>query len=153
MLNLLRKRSSLLFFPLLLSGCGSGGETENSVVVDSSVEQKPAEAEPLEMNALVAEANFRFTTKTNVQVKITLNDYQDQRAYVSIYSGYHHLDSGRYYPDSATKIIAGALQKGMFSQAFIGLNNQQQYLVEVWLYDGSEPLQKELLLNNSQLTW
>ncbi|MFT6984550.1 MAG: hypothetical protein ACJAT7_000347 [Psychromonas sp.] len=158
MLNILKKRLSLLFYTLLLSACGgSGGETQSPVVVDSvidsAVESISTEEAPLAIHELVATRDFSFTTKTEIEVEIVLNDYQDQRAYVSIYSIYQRLDSGRYYPDSASKVIDGGLLQGEFRQAFIGLNNQQHYLAEVWLYDGSDPLQKELFLNNSDLTW
>ena len=47
-----------------------------------------------------------------------------QCAYVSVYSAYQRLDSERYYPDATSRLIAGALQDGSFTQSFIGLNNQ-----------------------------
>jgi len=157
MLNILKKQFSLAFCSLLLSGCGSGGETESLVSVDPAPVapdiEPAAEEVPLEMRELVAAQDFSFTTKNNIQVDIALNDYQDQRAYLSIYSVYQRLDSGRYYPDSASRVIGGALQRGMFEHVFIGLNNQQQYLIEVWFYDGREPLQKVLPVNNKQLRW
>ena len=76
-----------------------------------------------------------------------------QRAYVSIYRKYQLLDSGRYYPDSTSRVIAGALQNGIFKQSFIGFNNQQKYLIEICFYDARVPIQRELLLKNNHLIW
>jgi len=155
----------LSLFCLMLNACGgSGGGSEDAAnVISESPEATLTETVDIEpvaveqalpaMRDLVAAKDFTFTTKNNIQLQLTLNDYQQQRAYVSLYSAYQKLPSGRYYPDSASRVIGGALQSGTFEQSFIGLNNQQQYLIEVWFYDGREPLQKELLVNNKQLIW
>lgn len=161
MLNIISKAFTLLLLSLMLSACGgSGGGSESATSVISETPEpiadiQPVEAEQsvIEMQELVAADGFTFTTKNAVQLQLALNDYQQQRAYVSLYSAYQQLPSGRYYPDPASRVIGGALQNGTFAQSFIGLNNQQQYLLEVWFYDSREPLQKELSVKNKQLLW
>lgn len=165
MLNTIIKSFVLLLFCLTINACGgSGGGSEDTALVisESSVAAVTEEiaVEPIaveqavpEMRDLVAADGFTFTSKNNIQLQIILKDYQRQRAYVSLYSTYQQLPSGRYYPDSASRVIGGALQNGEFTQSFVGLNNQPKYLIEIWFYDGLEPLQKELLVSNKQLIW
>ncbi|MFT6926261.1 MAG: hypothetical protein ACJAZP_001871 [Psychromonas sp.] len=164
MLNTILKPFTLLFFCLLLNACGgSGGESESasnilessnetvSVVEPVAVESFVVEEGQLQIDYLVAAQDFSFTTKETIEVIVELND--DQRAYISVYKDYQLLDSGRYYPDSASRVMGGALQNGSFTQSFTGLNKQSQYLLEVWFYDGSEPLQQEIYVDNNQLIW
>ena len=143
----------------MLNACGgSDGGSENVEAIIESPNETVSEIESVsveqalqEMDSLVATQDFSFTTKDNIEVIVELND--DQRAYISLYQEYQQLDSGRYYPDSASLVISGALQNGLFKQSFIGLNKQTQYLLEVWFYDGSEPLQQELIVDDNQLIW
>ena len=151
MLNTIIKLISLLLFSLILSGCGGSGGGDAQENAELQLEQ--AEAVTTTMDSLVAAEDFSFTSKKQIQVILELNYYQDQRAFVSVYREYQQLDSGRYYPDSASRVISGQLQSGIFNESFTALDNQQEYLIEVWFYDGREPLQKELSVNNNQLIW
>lgn len=149
MVNTIIQRISLLLFSLIVSGCGGsgGGDAQENAELQA---QPAAEAA---MDSLVAAEGFAFTSKQQIQVRLALSAYQDQRAFVSVYRAYQYLDSGRYYPDSASRVISGPLQSGIFNASFTALDKQQQYLVEVWFYDGREPLQNELSVNNKQLIW
>lgn len=158
MLNKYIKLISLLFFSLSVSGCGGSGggdSTENGKNTEERnnevyVVEAESTTEPrLTIDALVAAEDFTFSNKNNIQILLELT--VEQRAYVSVYSKYQLLDSGNYYPDPVSKVVAGALQDGIYKESFTGLNNQQQYLIEVWFYDGSDPLQKELLVNDNRL--
>jgi hypothetical protein len=158
MLNTILKIFTLLFFCLMLNACGGGGESEGTKNMPESASESSADLESasaeeaqLAIDSLVAVEGFSFTTKDTIEVIVELNDHQ--RAYVSVYSDYQQLDSDRYYPDSASRVLGGALQNGIFKQSFTGLNKQQQYLIQVWFYDGREPLEKELSVDNKQLIW
>ena len=159
MLNTILKPFALLLFCLMLNACGgSSGESENAQGIIESPEETGSEVESvvaeqvlMEMDFLLAAQDFSFTTKENIEVRVELND--DKRAYISLYKKYQQLDSGRYYPDSKSLVIAGALQNGIFEQSFTSLNKQPQYLIEVWFYDGSEPQQQEIIVHNNQLIW
>ena len=159
MLNTSMKLISLLLFSLILGGCGGAGgsaestENKESAAGEPLVFAEPVEQAVLEMDSLVAAEDFTFTSKNQIQVLVELSAYQELRSYVSLYREYQQLDSGRYYPDPASRVISGVLQNGIFAQSFTGLNNQQQYLIEVWFYDGREPLQKALSVNENQLLW
>jgi len=112
-----------------------------------------------EMSLLVANSEFDFTSKQQIDVTLDLieelsyTDKIDQRAYVSIYRDYQLLDSGTFYPNASSRIIGGDLQNGIFNHSFVSLNNQSSYLVEVWFYNGEEPIQKEIEVVGNSLTW
>ncbi len=136
---------------IMLSGCGGGGDSEAAAPIAPTVDQND---EPVvDINTLVAAPDFSFTTKSDVTVNLNIEQYQDQRSVINIYRQYQLLDTGDYYPKTASRVVSGPLINGHFSQSFIGLNQQTQYLVEVWSFDGSPPLQRELTVTNNQLNW
>ncbi|PKG37903.1 hypothetical protein [Psychromonas sp. Urea-02u-13] len=166
------KRSSLLAMSVLMIGCGGGGGGGGSAAGSDSnaTDTNTDSAIPLitiannsgaaestqtaiEMQDLVASPKFLFTSKQAVQVSVSLSEYQLQRAYISVYGDYQQLPSGRFYPDSSSRTVAGDLQQGQFDNTFVSLTNQSTYLVEVWLYDGQDALQKELTLSDNKLLW
>lgn len=158
MLNTTMKLSNVMFFLLLVTGCGGSGGGGSSVepqqvTIDQvmDVESEPVESTSLAMVDLVANEDFTFANKNQVDVLLELPEYNTQRGYVSVYKAYQQLDSDRFYPDSTSRVISGALVNGLFEQSFASINNQQQYLIEVWFYDGQEPIQKVLALAGNQL--
>lgn len=152
----------LLYLSQCLVACGDSSkgdssEGDNSAQIPEDIinVQIPEETiDPIEqMNTLVASADFNFTSKSNVSVKIELVEYQQERTFVSLYSDYQRLESGLYYPRSESRLLAGQLENGSFEQDFIKLTQQQSYLVEVWFYDHRPPLQKEIMIIDNTLTW
>ncbi|WDD98542.1 hypothetical protein [Thalassomonas actiniarum] len=145
---------------LMISACGGGGGDSGS---ESNVAPPPADnviidqeetPDPIaELKNLVIADDFSFTTKEQVTLTVSLDEYAGQRAYVSLYSDYRLLPSGEYYPIADSRVVAGNLQQGQFHQVFTHLKQQHNYLAEVWLYDLSPPLQRELILNENTLSW
>ena len=140
---------------IMLNGCGGGGDSGAAAPIVQAVEPTPDQNdEPVvDINTLVAAPDFSFTTKSDITVNLTIEQYQDQRSIINIYRQYQLLDTGDYYPKPASRVVSGPLLNGHFSQTFIGLNQQAKYLVEVWSFDGSPPLQRELTVTNNQLSW
>ncbi|NRA54068.1 MAG: hypothetical protein HRU23_07985 [Gammaproteobacteria bacterium] len=145
-------RSTLFFIiagltTLSLISCGG---SDDSAANSSSAEQS-ADA-VLDINQLVAANDFSFTTKSTIEVEIDLAQYSDQRAYLNIYRSYQLLDSGQYYPDPASRILASALTDGKINHSFIGLQQQGEYLIEIWRYDGQQPHQQTVTVVDNRLT-
>jgi len=132
---------------LLLNGCGGSEQGTDSLSNDVEA------ANQLDINQLIAPDDFSFTTKSTVEVEIDLEQYRDQRAYLNIYRSFQLLDSGQYYPEPASRILAGALNDGKVAHSFVGLQQQQQYLIEIWRYDGQLPQQKLVVLQDNRLDW
>jgi len=133
---------------LSLISCGGGGSDDsasNSGSVDQSID------EALNINQLVAANDFSFTTKSTIEVAIDLAQYSDQRAYLNIYRSYQLLDSGQYYPDPASRVLASALTEGKINHSFIGLHQQPEYLIEIWRYDGQLPQQQTVMVVDNRI--
>lgn len=153
-----------LIFPCLwavmISACGGGGGDSGSdnntspPPADNTIIEQEETPDPIaELKNLVIDDDFSFTTKEQVSLTVSLDEYAGQRAYVSLYSDYRQLPSGEYYPVADSRVIAGNLQQGEFNQVFTHLKQQQNYLAEIWLYDLSPPLQRELTLKENTLSW
>ncbi len=153
--------ASLFMITFLITACGGGGSSssaaiengsDNSITIGNN-DAGAAISTQKTMQELVAADDFLFTSKEEVQVSVSLNEYNNKRAYISVYGDYQQLPSGRYYPNAGSRTTAGNLEQGQFKSSFITHNEQPTFLVEVWLYDGQDAIQKELSLTNNKLTW
>lgn len=155
-----------------LIGCGGGGSgggtattpvdtviAENNETMVNSVENIQVADTELAMNELIASDNFTFTNKQKINVELDLtqlltdNNQTGQRAYVSIYADYQLLPSGEIFPQSSTRVLAGDLINGQFNHDFVAMNNQNEYLIEIWFYNGQPAIQKQEKVIANRLTW
>jgi len=113
----------------------------------------------VEMDELRASADFSFSDKNQITVSIDIakllaeNGQTGARAYLSIYSDYRLLPTEKFYPDASSRVLAGDLSDGTFNQSFVALNEQSDYLIEVWFYNGEQPLQTEKAVIKNSLIW
>jgi len=137
-----------------LNGCGGGGEETPSVAAITPEPQtdNSADSEELDINALIAEPDFSFTTKSQVALTVNISAQQDERRHINLYSQYQKLDNGNYYPDPNSRIIRAVMHNGHYESTFTNTTSQQSYLIEVWRDDLSFPLQQELALVNNNLS-
>lgn len=165
MFNFTIKIAVSVLFMFQLIGCGgSGGGSDQAVVtVDDTLTDEETQvlidAAKVEMGQLVADEAFEFTNKQQINValdltdELALNNQTGQRAYVSIYRDYQLLASNEFYPDASSRVIAGELQNGLFNHVFTNLDDQSDYLIEVWFYDGEKPIQQEKSIISAGLIW
>lgn len=149
-------------FIVSLMGCGGGGgdtppasiPEDETPVIEDPVTVLPEEAS-VAISELKASEDFTFTSKEEVEVSLDLaNEVDtDTRAYVSVYSDYTLLDSGDFYANGSSRVVSGSLEDGQFSSAFISLDGQDTYLIEIAYYTGEAPLQKEQTVTDNSLTW
>ena len=149
-------------FIVSLMGCGGGGGGGDSTPTpepEAPVIEDPVLALPPVADVAIADLkasdDFTFTSKEEIEVSLDLSSEvtSGERAYVSVYSDYTLLDSGEFYPNSASRVVAGSLDDGKFSSAFTSLNSQSTYLIEIAYYTGEAPLQKEQTVADNSLTW
>ncbi|MCP4322778.1 MAG: hypothetical protein GY951_17580 [Psychromonas sp.] len=179
MFNIKLKVMMSVLLILFITACGGsgGGEqtatpvakpkpTPKPVPVAESADETESDVAKLEalgavqaMNNLKVQADFTFTSKQQVKVSLDLTellalyDQTGQRAYVSVYHDYTKLPTGDYYPNSSSRILSGEIKDGQFQHYFIHLNNQADYLVEIWFYNGAKPVQKELTVAANNIYW
>jgi len=165
------KNITILVLLSTLIGCGGGGGggaatppastviVENNETVVNTVEVVQVADTELPMSELIASADFTFTNKQQINVALDLsellavNNQTGQRAYVSIYGDYQLLPSGEIFPQASSRVLAGDLINGQFNHAFIAMNNQNEYLIEVWFYNGQPAIQKQEKVIDNRLSW
>lgn len=181
--NFLPKTSSTFFLiviNILLTACG-GNEEENKTnstvqeetydifselevpIINETVAQlteniatdnlSENEEKAFDMDTLVAAENFDFINKEEITVTLNFAEYKDKRGYISVYQAYRTIEDGKLFPLADSRVLAGSLIDGEFRKSFTNLNNTQQFLIELWFYDGTKPIQTEITVVNSQLTW
>jgi len=141
---------------------------EEFVVIEEdrvvAVQQEEVYVEPpavatIEMDQLVASDDFTFTSKEEITVALDLSDTLSEsgqsglRARASIYSEYTLLSNGQFYPTQKSLVIAGDLDNGQFNSTFTRLKDQSEYLIDVWFYNGDDPIQLEKTIVANTLTW
>ncbi|MGR5118043.1 hypothetical protein ACPV5Q_02080 [Vibrio astriarenae] len=159
-----------LVMSFALIGCGGGGggggsaapaqaaeETAEAVaeetteVVEEVVEQVETvvESTAQSMQDLVIPDGFSFDPITEMNIDIDISNLSTQRAYVSIYSEYEETDSGTLATSGDHKLAGQALEEGVGNIDIVYADGVEKVLAEIWFYDGSDPIQKELTIDDN----
>lgn len=142
-----------------INGSGEANAEIVTIVEVANEVFQPVPEATVNMSELIASESFSFTNKQQIEVTLDLRDELELtgqtglRAYVSIYSDYALLSNGTFYANSSSRVLAGELDDGQFNSSFISLKDQTIYLIEVWFYNGDQPLQKEQAIVKNNLTW
>ncbi|MDR9827876.1 hypothetical protein RCJ22_19965, partial [Vibrio sp. FNV 38] len=146
-----------------LIGCGGGGgggstsapqETaeETPLEIEETVEIEAADEEVVEtvvattrtMEDLIIPDGFSFDPVTEMNIDIDISNLSTQRAYVSIYSEYDTTESGLLAPSGDHKLAGQSLENGLGNIDIVYADGVEKVLAEIWFYDGSDPIQKEI---------
>ncbi len=154
---------------LILQGCGGGGSDSNfAAVVDGAIEaddvtetptvtetlETAEESEPLRYMAdLSVPDGFSYDTNQTYSLTADLSLFANQKGYLSVYSQFETKSDGSYQPQYSSRLAAIPLDSGMASISFTLANATTEFLVEVWSYDGNDPLQKVFNSENPQISW
>ncbi len=166
--------SALILFTL--SACGGGGAsdtakesvsnattatTEPSLAPTGSPSPEPISPEPTmepelteqTTKALIAPADFNFSPDRQVTLQVALDELIDQRAYFSLYQDYYQHQDGSFSPNYASRVVASALSQGKLDISLSLGKAHTSYLAEIWFYDGRDPLQQIISVEQNRLTW
>jgi len=138
-----------LALALMLFGCGGSKQSNESQEAAPPSESSSPVAENID--DLVAASSFNFTSKATIALSINITELEGQRAHVNLYSQYQKIADG-YYPSPSSRVISGTMSDGSYQNTFINTNQQQRYLLEIWRYDSSPPIQQELTIANAKLS-
>ncbi|MEZ9904770.1 hypothetical protein AB4343_07960 [Vibrio breoganii] len=163
-MNTFTKTTSILAV-LMLTACGGGGggsdSSSGAAQVDEPVASNDSEATeqasvqvPLRsMQDLAVPDDFDYNPTKTVDVLVDISGISTQRAYISVYSEFQESADGTLTPDYAYRIANGALDSG---KGEINITYAQEYtslLAEIWFYDGTEPLQRVISRENSEIAY
>ncbi|MUK61855.1 hypothetical protein GNP81_15050 [Aliivibrio fischeri] len=138
---------------LFLMACSdSGGSSSGGSAGGSSpaADEKP---EPIKTQDLVAPEGFSFNPIDDQRLIVDLSGSLPSRAHLSVYSSFSEKDDGGYIVDYGSKIIDVPLTNGAVDIEFSIADSLNESVVEIWLYDGSDPQQKKFVVDGTQWEW
>ncbi|EIZ1547868.1 hypothetical protein MOU90_000462 [Vibrio parahaemolyticus] len=136
---------------LALTACGGGGgggdksgdsstppPTQTTIVVEEPSMQTLNVPDGYDYDPIVARA-----------LSVDISGYSSRRAHLSVYKEYQETTSGTYQAKYASKVASEALINGKAEMNFPVSDSQGNLLVEVWFYDGSDPVQHMISAEDS----
>nr|WP_285406287.1 MULTISPECIES: hypothetical protein [unclassified Vibrio] len=137
---------TLLASTTLLFGCGGGGGGGGSTAA-------PAPAVASTMSDLTVPDGFDYNPVDQHDLDIDISHISTSRSFVSVYSRYSERSDSSLKPDYSSRLLAGSLTNGQFSSSFTAPISEENLLIEIWFYDGQEPLQQVISSDTLQVTW
>ncbi len=150
---------------LIIQGCGGGSDSNFAAVVED-VADTPAvtdtaevtsiaeQSEPLRYMADLSVPNgFSYDTSQTYSLTADLSLFANQKGYLSVYSQFEAESDGSYQPQYSSRLVSTPLDSGTASISFTLASATTEFLVEVWSYDGNDPLQKIFSGEDGQISW
>lgn len=118
---------------------------ETSTPVTSVPEPETPSVMPLTTAEIEAPEGLTFTSAFAMDLSLNLEQYQQQKAYVSVYSDYHQADNNQWQINYNSRVLGSSVNNGVFNKALTLPQHLEKVLVQVWFYDTSiEPLTREV---------
>jgi len=147
---------------LVLAACGGGDDDNNSppppaqtsIPEDDTTQNEEDATVPADsttMQDLEVPDNFSYNPVSEGSLNVDISRFSSQRAHLSVYKEFVETSSGRYNPRYPSKVVSAPLDKGTANINFNVSDSQGDLLVEIWFYDGSDPIQK--VITSGDNTW
>ena len=143
---------------LALAACGGGdGSGGGSSDDDSSTPPPVTIVEPDEPDDpttaqdLVVPEGFDYNPVKPGTLSVDISGYSTQRAQLSLYKQFSEDNAGNYRAHYASKVVSVPLASGKVDFDFNVSDSQKDLLVEIWFYDGSEPVKRVISVNDTSL--
>ena len=141
---------------VLLTACGggSGGDSSGANTPDASPPPTLASQEhnPT-MQDLVIPDGFNYDPVKTGSLDVDISDFSSQRAHLSLYKQYQEESSGHYKADYQSKVFSVPLDSGKAKFDFNMSDSQKSLLVEIWFYDGTDPIRRVISPNDQTFTY
>lgn len=143
---------------LALAACGGGdGSGGGSSDDDSSTPPPVTIVEPDEPDDpttaqdLVVPEGFDYNPVKPGTLSVDISGFSTQRAQLSLYKQFSEDNAGNYRAHYASKVVSVPLASGKVDFDFNVSDSQKDLLVEIWFYDGSEPVKRVISVNDTSL--
>ena len=140
---------------LALTACGGGdGSSGGSSDGDSSTPPPVTIVEPDEPTTaqdLVVPEGFDYNPVKPGTLSVDISGFSTQRAQLSLYKQFSEDNAGNYRAHYASKVVSVPLASGKVDFDFNVSDSQKDLLVEIWFYDGSEPVKRVISVNDTSL--
>ncbi|MGR5209295.1 hypothetical protein ACPV4A_02000 [Vibrio rotiferianus] len=131
---------------LLLSACG-GGDSGGS----STPPPAPTPVTAPTMQELEVPDGFDYNPVVNGTLSVDISNYSTNRAHLTVYTNFESDGTDRYIADYNSVIASVSLEQGIANLRYSTSDSQGPLLVEIWLLDQTQPLQKVII--NEDTNW
>lgn len=144
-----------LSLSLGLVGCGGGGSGGSSAAGEggqppsapatSTPEPSTPSVTPLTTAEIEAPEGLAFTSAFAMDLSVNLDQFQQQKAYISVYSDYRQSENNQWQINYNSRVLGSSVNNGVFNKALTLPQHLEKVLVQVWFYDTSiEPITREV---------
>ena len=92
---------------------------------------------------------FNYNPVVQGSLNVDISGFSSQRAHLSVYKDFKESGSGKYDAKYPSKVVSVPLNNGTANFDFNVSDSQGNLLVEIWFYDGSDPIQKVISSGDS----
>ncbi|OUS40814.1 hypothetical protein A9R00_04160 [Oleispira antarctica] len=125
------------------------GTTIDPIITDNS----DTETSITSTSQLVAPSDMKFVSHKGINLTVDLGN-QGGPAYLSVYADYALSESEHWQINHDSRILASSMENTQISHNFSIPQHLKNLLIQVWFYDGREPLTKEVeIKNNITISW
>ncbi|MDF2152743.1 hypothetical protein [Vibrio sp. CAU 1672] len=142
------KKLIAIMMSLVLNACGGGGG--DSAPPPSQL-IPPAPPQEVTMQELNVPDDFNYDPLTEGTLSVDISAYSIQRAHLTLYKSFKETPTKSYQASYPSKIASVPLTGGKADITFSVSDSQGNLLVEIWFYDGTDPLQK--VISVGAATW
>ncbi len=140
---------------LALAACGGGDGSGGGSSDDDSSTPPPVTIvepdEPTTAQDLVVPEGFDYNPVKTGTLSVDISGFSTQRAQLSLYKQFSEDNAGNYRAHYASKVVSVPLASGKVDFDFNVSDSQKDLLVEIWFYDGSEPVKRVISVNDTSL--
>jgi hypothetical protein len=136
------------------SPSGDGGNPTDDTGTTPPTTEVVAEVVPSKKTSeLVVPEGFSYDSVDVVEITVDVSSLSTNRAYLSVYAGYSGDINSGLQADYGTRIAESPLSAGVASMDFSTPQHIDQLLIEVWFYDGTDPIQQLVSTSDTSINW
>lgn len=135
-------------------GDGSGGgsnDDDSSTPPPVTIVEPDEPDDPTTAQDLVVPEGFDYNPVKPGTLSVDISGFSTQRAQLSLYKQFSEDNAGNYRAHYASKVVSVPLASGKVDFDFNVSDSQKDLLVEIWFYDGSEPVKRVISVNDTSL--
>ncbi|UQA54297.1 MULTISPECIES: hypothetical protein [Vibrio] len=155
------KYLTTIIMGLALTACGGGGGGGGGSSSDDDSSTPPPAPPPTTvtvpeeettMQDLVVPEGFNYNPVKEGTLSVDISGFSSQRAHLSLYKDFQEDGAGNYKANYPSKVASIPLSNGQADFDFNISDSQGDLLVEIWFYDGTDPIRRVISTSDTSLT-
>lgn len=142
---------AIALLALCLISCDNA---KNNTTPDKGDKEVVTENSITSTSQLIAPKNMKFISHKNINLAVDIENQGGGPAYLSVYVNYKQNGNNSWEVNHDSRILASSMTSSLMSHNFATPQHIQKLLVQIWFYDGREPLSEEVEIKNQiNLIW